>query len=74
MIVHGDDFTTVGPKEDLDRLESQMQKHYEPTIQARLGPGPDDAKEAVILNRIVRWTEGGTEYAAGPRHAEKLVA
>ena len=33
VTVHGDDFTTVGPKEDLDWLESQMQEHYCLTIQ-----------------------------------------
>jgi len=74
MTVHGDDFTTVGPKEDLDWLEKQMQEHYELTIQPRMGPGPGDAKEAVILNRIIRWTESGIEYEADPRQAEKLVA
>ena len=66
--------TTVGPKEDLDWLEVQMQEHYELTIQPRMGPGPQDAKEAVILNRIIRWTESGIEYEADPRQAEKLVA
>ena len=51
-----------------------MQEHYELTIQPRSGPGPDDAKEAVILNRTTRWTESGVEYEADPRRAEKLVA
>ena len=74
MTVHGNDFTTVGPKEDLDWLETRMHEHYELTIQPRLGPGPDDAKEAVILNRIFRRTDGGSEYEADPRQAEKLVA
>jgi len=73
MTVHGDDFTTVGPKVDLDWLEAQMQEHYELTIQPRMGPGPQDAKEAVILNRIIRWTESGIEYEADPRQVEKLV-
>ncbi len=74
MTVHGDDFTTVGAKEDLDWLESQMQDNYELTIQPRLGPAPGDAKEAVILNRVIRWTADGIEYEADPRQAEKLVA
>ncbi len=51
-----------------------MQKHYELTTQPRLGPGPSDAKEAVILNRVIRWTQHGLEYEADPRQAEKLVA
>ena len=74
MTVHGEDFKTVGPKEDLDWLEAQMQEHYKLTIQPRMGPGPQDAKEAIILNRVIRWTDGGIEYEAGPRQAEKLVA
>ncbi len=74
MSVHGDDFTTVGAKEDLDWLESEMQAHYELTIQPRLGPGDGDAKEAIILNRVIRWTDQGIEYEADPRQSEKLVA
>ncbi len=74
MTVHGDDFTTVGPKEDLDWLEEQMQEHYELTIQPRMGPGPGDAKEAVILNRITRWSENGIEYEADPRQSERLIS
>ena len=74
MSVHGDDFTTVGAKCDLDWLESEMTAHYELTIQPRLGPGDNDAKEAVILNRVIRWTEQGIEYEADPRQCEKLVA
>ena len=38
------------------------------------GPGPDDGKEAVILNRIIRWTESWIEYEADLRQAEKMVA
>ena len=74
MTVHGGDFTTVGPKEDLDWLETEIQEHYELTIKPRMGPGPQDAKEAVILNRIIRWTSSGIEYEADPRQAEKLIA
>ncbi len=74
MSVHGDDFATVGAKCDLDWYESQMSAHYELTTQPRLGPGDGDAKEAVILNRIIRWTEHGIEYEADPRQCEKLVA
>ena len=74
MSVHGDDFTTVGPKEDLDWLETEMSKNYELTIQPRLGPGKQDAKEAIILNRVIRWGEHGIEYEADPRQTEKLVA
>ena len=72
--VHGDDFTTAGAKDDLDWYESEIAKRYECTIQPRIGPGEDDAKEAVVLNRVVRWTARGVEYEADPRQAEKLIS
>ena len=73
VTVHGDDFTYVGSKPDLDWFDGCMGEHYELTLQPRLGPGKDDAKEGVILNRIVRWTTAGVEYEADPRQAEKLI-
>ncbi len=72
LSVHGDDFTAAGSKRDLDWYEAAMKEHYELTLQPRLGPG-DDAKEAVVLNRIIRWTNEGIEMEADPRQAEKLI-
>jgi len=71
--VHGDDFTVVGPKRQLDWFEGAMKEKYELTTGPRLGPGRFDAKESSILNRIIRWTEEGVEYEADPRQAEKLI-
>ena len=53
------------------RLE--LEKLYELKELARLGPGPQDDKEATVLDRVVRCTPGGLEYEAGPRQAERLV-
>jgi hypothetical protein len=50
-----------------------MQSKFELTIGPRLGPGGDDAKEASILNRIVRYTAEGVMYEADPRQAERLI-
>ena len=72
--VHGDDFTSVGAKEDIDWFEESMQELYELTIQPRLGPGPSDGKEGIVLNRVLRWTPHGLEYEADPRQAEKLIS
>ena len=72
--VHGDDFTTAGPKGALDWFEQQMRLKYELTVGGRLGPGPKDDKEGTILNRVVRWTAAGLEYEADPRQVEKLLA
>jgi hypothetical protein len=71
--VHGDDFTTVGGKADLDWFEARMKEKYELTVGPRIGPGAQDAKEGSVLNRIVRWTQDAVEYEADPRQAEKLI-
>ena len=71
--VHGDDFTAAGAKEELDWYEGEIQKHYEVTIQPRLGPGPEDSKEAIVLNRVIKWSKEGVSYEADPRQAEKLL-
>jgi len=72
--VHGDDFTTVGAKADLDWFENEMKTKYELTSGGGLGPGANDDKQGVILNRVVHWTEAGLEYEADPRQCEKLVS
>ena len=72
--VHGDDFTSSGPKPALDWLEHEIGQVYEITIGPRLGPGRGDAKEARALNRIVRWCPDRVEYEADPRQVERLIA
>ena len=67
VTVDGDDFTSVGPKAELDWLESVMQQHYELTIQPRMGPGAEDSREGLIFNRVVRYTAEGIDYEADPR-------
>ncbi len=71
--VHGDDLTTTGPKRSLDWFKSELEKRYELTEIARLGPGKEDAKEGRILNRVVHWTPHGIQYEADPRQGEKLL-
>ncbi len=72
--VHGDDFTSSGPKPELDWLETAIGESYEITIGPRLGPGPGDAKEGRALNRVVRWCDDHIDYEADPRQVERLVA
>ena len=71
--VHGDDFTTTGPKVELDWFEKQLEGKYELRKGGRLGPGNKDSKEFLVLNRAIRWTEKGLEYEADPRQAERLL-
>ncbi len=72
--VHGDDFTATGPCDALDWYETAIAQKYEITVGPRIGPGPNDAKEARALNRVIRWCQDSIEYEADPRQAEKLVA
>ncbi len=71
--VHGDDLTTVGSKVNLDWFRRELEKHYELREPHRLGPGPGDDHEALVLNRVVRWTDAGLEMEADPHQAEKLL-
>ena len=51
MVVHGDDFITLGDSEALSEVERAMSDHYTIKVRAILGAGRDDAKEVRILNR-----------------------
>ncbi len=76
--VHGDDFASSGPANALDWMENAIGDKYEYDAQPRLGPGPEDAKEGRVLNRVIRWCEEGgehrIEYEADPRQVERLIA
>ena len=57
----------------MDWFERTLESHYELRKGGRLGPGKDDQKAGLILNRVIRWIERGIEYEADPRQAEKLL-
>ena len=42
-------------------------------VEGTIGPGPQDLKEARVLNRVISWHPWGIRYEADPRHAEVLV-
>ena len=65
--VHGNGFATVGGKLSMAWFEWGLKEHYERTVCPRLGPGDQDAKAAIILDREVGKTPGGLEYGAGPQ-------
>ncbi len=71
--VYGDDFTTEGPKAELDWFVAELRGKFELVESARLGPAEEDDKEGRILNRVVRWTAAGLEYEAGPRQATHFL-
>jgi len=71
--VHGDDFTTRGSKQNLDAFEKLLREKYELKSGGRLGPGKSDDKQAMVLNRVVQWTDEGVTMEADPRQVEKVL-
>ena len=71
--VHADDVTSAGPNAELDCLQLQLEGKYKTRLGGRQGPGDQDSKDALMLNRAIRWTEQGLEYEADPRHGERLL-
>ena len=59
MVVHGNDFLTLGDNEAWSEIERAMNDHYTIKIRAILGASRDDAKKVRILNRYVRWNSDG---------------
>ena len=73
LVVHGDDFTALGPESGLDRYEKGMQTTVDDDVRGRLGHGKAYVQQVKILNRILRITPTGLSYEADPRHAELLA-
>ena len=73
LVVHGDDFTTLGRHEDLVWYETELAKSFEIKVRGHLGEGKDCVDEMKILNRVVRLSKEGLLYEADPRHAEMLT-
>ncbi len=46
---------------------------YDIKVRAVLGPEPDDAKEARILNRVVRWEQDWITYDADEKHVHTVT-
>ena len=73
-LVHGDDFDTLSDDRGQDFFEACLTKRYQYSKKGRLGPRSSDSREIKVLNRYVRWPEGGNpEYEADPRHAQILA-
>ena len=73
--VHGDDFTGVGPKSELQWFADALKAYWTIDVRGILGPpsmqGVDHS--IVILNRLLTWTDRGIEMEADPRHVDLLL-
>ena len=74
VVVHGDDFTTLGLDSDLDWFEAGLQTYFENGIRGRLGEGCPEPQEIRILNRVVSVNSSGLTYEADPRHCDLLMS
>ena len=73
VVVHGDDFTTLGLDEDINWFEGKLQESFEIKIRGRLGEGCKGPQEIRILNRVVSVDGSGRSYEADPRHCDSLM-
>ena len=69
IMVHGDDFVAVGPNQNLSDTRRVLEDKYKLKVET-LGVGKGQSPEMRRLNKVVRWTDGGLELEADPRHAE----
>ena len=73
IVVHGDDFIIEGEERDLWYVHDALKAKYLLKMRGILGPGENDQKEVVVLNRILRWQDGVFQYEADPRHVEQIL-
>ena len=73
IVVHGDDFVITGMEEELKWTEDVLRKKYPVKMRGILGPEPGDSKEAIILNRSVRWRDDGVVFEVDRAHVEKIL-
>ena len=74
LLVHGDDFVTLGDDVAQEYLEKKLREKYDLRVDGSIGVG-EKKQEFCVLNRLVRFDEksGTIFYEADPRHAEIIV-
>ena len=72
-MIHGDDFTLLGPEVQLNWFREKIQEKFEVKFRGRIGPGKDDEKSIRLLNRVFEWTNDGIQFEDDQRHAELFV-
>ena len=73
--VHGDDFETLGPMDELKWFSEQLKKRWLVVERGILGPRSIEGTTQQIrhLNRIITWTSEGITWEPDPRHADLVV-
>lgn len=52
-------------------MQNEVEKKCELKIEV-LGPDAGQCREMRVVNRMLRWTNGGVDYEADPRHMESV--
>ena len=71
-VVHGDDFTFMGPGEELKLITKAMKGWYDLKVRATLGEDPGDDRHITILNRTLRWKSEALIYEADEKHVKMI--
>lgn len=71
-VVHGDDFTFLGPDAELKSIAEMMSEWYELKVRGILGTDEEDSRSISILNREISVTESGLVYKADSKHARMI--
>ena len=72
-LIHGDDYVSVGNKEDVNWLKEKLESAFEIKTDI-IGYQDEELKqEGKILNRLISVDHTGWKLEANPRHAELLI-
>ena len=72
VMVHGDDFVSIGDIEGLRWLESMMKEKFELTADI-IGHDGESKTQMKVLHRFISIFDGGYTYEPDLRHAEMVV-
>ena len=72
-LVHGDEFVSVGHRDDLEQFAVLLEKIFEVKKNLLGRGGGEEQREGRVLNRVICVTEAGWEYEPDQRHAELIV-
>ena len=70
-VVHGDDFLSEGPGENLKAMDDEVRKSFALKTEV-LGGDPGDVQSLKVLYRQISWKDGEIHWEADPRRRQDL--
>ena len=71
--MHGDDFFTVGRREERKHALSLLRSAYELSKVVTLDPDPSQSRTASFLGRTLTLRQWGIEYALDQQHVSRAL-